>query len=79
MRGGASSREQLQTHTLHPPPPPPHHRSAGPLQLQRPLVTLDIEATGLNVSRDRVLEIAAIKLMPDGTVRLHAVAAAATL
>lgn len=42
--------------------------TAGPLQLERPLVTFDIESTGLNVTKDRIVEIAAIKLMPDGTV-----------
>jgi DNA polymerase III epsilon subunit-like protein len=45
---------------------------AGRLQLKRPLVTFDIESTGLNVARDRILEIAAIKLLPDGTVGIAA-------
>lgn len=37
--------------------------------MERPLVTFDIEATGLNVSKDRILEIAAVKVWPDGKVR----------
>jgi len=45
---------------------------AGRLQLKRPLVTFDIESTGLNVARDRILEIAAIKLLPNGTVGITA-------
>lgn len=40
----------------------------GPLKLKRPLVCFDIESTGLNVSRDRVLEIAAVKVWPGGKV-----------
>lgn len=34
--------------------------------ITRPLVFLDVEATGLHVSRDRIVELGAIKLMPDG-------------
>lgn len=37
------------------------------LQLDRPIAFLDIEATGLNVSRDRIVEIAVIKVHPDGS------------
>lgn len=43
-------------------------RPPGPLKLERPLVCFDIESTGLNVSRDRVLEIAAVKVWPGGKV-----------
>lgn len=46
-----------------------HPLLAGPLKLERPLVAFDIESTGLNVSRDRILEIAAVKVWPDGKVR----------
>jgi len=35
------------------------------LNLQRPLVFFDLETTGTNVSHDRIVEIAAIKVMPD--------------
>jgi len=34
----------------------------------RPLVAFDLEATGLSVARDRVVEIAAVKVHPDGRV-----------
>lgn len=37
------------------------------LKLERPLVFFDLETTGTNVSYDRIVEIAAIKIMPDGT------------
>ncbi|MGZ8545058.1 MAG: exonuclease domain-containing protein [Flavisolibacter sp.] len=36
------------------------------LQLKKPLAFLDIEATGSNVSVDRIVEIAIIKTLPDG-------------
>jgi DNA polymerase III subunit epsilon len=36
------------------------------LQLKKPLAVIDIEATGSNPSIDRIVEIAIIKLMPDG-------------
>ncbi len=35
-------------------------------QLDRPLIFFDIESTGLNVIRDRILQIAFIKITPDG-------------
>ena len=37
------------------------------LQLERPLVFLDFETTGLDVKNDRILELAFIRLLPDGT------------
>lgn len=37
------------------------------LKLNKPLVFIDIEATGLNISSDRIIEIALWKWMPDGT------------
>ncbi len=37
------------------------------LTLIKPIAFFDIEATGLNVSKDRIVEIAIIKLNPDGT------------
>ena len=36
------------------------------LQLKKPLAFIDIEATGTNVSIDRIVEIAIVKVLPDG-------------
>lgn len=36
------------------------------LQLKKPLAFIDIEATGTNVSTDRIVEIAIVKYLPDG-------------
>ena len=36
------------------------------LQLTKPLAVIDIEATGMNLSTDRIIEIAIVKIMPDG-------------
>ncbi len=38
------------------------------LQLKRPLAFLDLETTGTNVARDRIVEIAVLKVMPDGSM-----------
>ena len=38
----------------------------GNLSIDRPLVFIDIETTGLDKSRDRIIEFAAIKISPDG-------------
>ncbi len=37
------------------------------LQLTRPLAFIDLETTGVNLATDRIIEIAIVKLMPDGT------------
>ena len=37
------------------------------LQLTQPICFLDLETTGINVSLDKIVEIAIIKIMPDGT------------
>jgi DNA polymerase-3 subunit epsilon len=37
------------------------------LQLIRPLVFLDLETTGVNLSTDRIVEIAMIRIQPDGS------------
>lgn len=37
-----------------------------PLKLERPLAVLDLETTGLNPRLDRIVEIAILKLMPNG-------------
>ena len=38
----------------------------GRLKLDRPLAVLDIESTGVVPQRDRIVEIAVIKIYPDG-------------
>lgn len=38
-----------------------------PLQLIRPLAFIDLETTGINLSVDRIVEIAVVKLQTDGT------------
>jgi DNA polymerase-3 subunit epsilon len=35
------------------------------IHLKKPIVTFDIEATGLNVAKDRIIEIAILKVFPD--------------
>ena len=37
------------------------------LKLARPLVVFDIESTGTSPRRDRIIELAAVKISPDGT------------
>lgn len=37
------------------------------LTLQRPFAVFDLETTGINVTQDRIVEIAIIKVHPDGT------------
>ena len=37
------------------------------LQLTRPICFIDLETTGINVSTDKIVEIAIVKIMPDGT------------
>ncbi len=37
------------------------------LKLTRPIAFIDLETTGVNLSLDRIVEIAIVKLMPDGT------------
>lgn len=38
-----------------------------PIQLKRPLVVFDIESTGTSPRKDRIIELAAVKVMPDGS------------
>ena len=37
------------------------------LQLTRPIAFIDLETTGVNLSNDRIVELAIVKIMPDGT------------
>lgn len=37
------------------------------LQLHKPLVIFDLETTGINTSKDRIIELFMIKVMPDGS------------
>ena len=37
------------------------------LHLKTPLVTFDLETTGISISNDRIVEYSFIKLFPDGT------------
>jgi DNA polymerase-3 subunit epsilon len=37
------------------------------LNLKNPLVIFDLETTGTNISKDRIVEMALIKVMPDGS------------
>ncbi len=41
------------------------------LQLSRPIIVFDIEATGLNIASDRIVELCYIKLFPDGTEEIR--------
>ncbi len=45
------------------------------LKLEKPLVFFDLETTGLNVVHDRIVEIALLKILPDGSeqVKTHLV------
>lgn len=44
-------------------------QSPAMLDLQRPMVYISIESTGLDVEKDRVVELAMIKVHPSGQVR----------
>jgi DNA polymerase-3 subunit epsilon len=37
------------------------------LELKRPIVFFDIESTGIDTESDRIVELAAVKIFPDGT------------
>ncbi len=41
------------------------------LQLRRPLVIFDLETTGINVAKDRIVEICLLKVLPDGREELR--------
>jgi len=40
------------------------------LQLTQPICFIDLETTGINVSLDKIVEIAIIKIMPDGSKQI---------
>lgn len=42
-----------------------------PLKQTRPLAILDIESTGTNPRQDRIIDLAIIKLLPDGSQEKH--------
>ncbi|NLA24391.1 MAG: 3'-5' exonuclease, partial [Bacteroidales bacterium] len=37
------------------------------LNLKKPIVFFDLETTGLNTSKDRIVEISLLKIAPNGT------------
>ncbi|MGN6215134.1 exonuclease domain-containing protein [Parafilimonas sp.] len=39
------------------------------LQILRPLAIIDLETTGIDLATDKIIEIAIVKLMPDGTIQ----------
>ena len=64
-RGRSSALERLEALR------PTARKLALRLGLQRPLVHLDLESTGTDVSEDRIVEIAALKLDSSGDTILH--------
>lgn len=42
-----------------------HFNKVMKLNLKNPIIIFDIEATGLNIAKDRIVEISIIKVMPD--------------
>ena len=41
------------------------------LQLDRPIAFIDVETTGLNPYKDRIVELSILKIRPDGTEEYH--------
>jgi DNA polymerase-3 subunit epsilon len=39
--------------------------------LKKPLAVIDIEATGINVRIDRIIDLAIVKILPNGTQSIH--------
>lgn len=37
-----------------------------PLRLQKPIIVFDVESTGLNITRDHIIELSYVKLFPNG-------------
>ena len=44
-----------------------YNKPGMPLQLTRPVAFIDLETTGTNLGTDRIVEIAIVKIHPDGT------------
>jgi DNA polymerase-3 subunit epsilon len=42
-----------------------------PIQTDRPIAFFDIESTGTNIRTDRIVDLAIVKAMPDGTRETH--------
>ena len=36
------------------------------LKLERPLIFFDLETTGTNITKDRIVELSYVKVYPDG-------------
>lgn len=57
------------------PAPPDYERIAAELakrlQLSRPLAFIDLETTGTNVTVDRIVEIAVLRIQPDGSSEMR--------
>ena len=45
---------------------PEKHELKNMLQLTKPLAFIDLETTGVNLATDRIIEIAIVKVLPDG-------------
>ena len=56
-----------QTQINFQPQPADSNREITGLQLQKPLIFIDLETTGVNITNDRIIEIAMVKVKPDGT------------
>jgi len=41
------------------------------LNLKRPLIVFDLETTGLNITKDKIIELSYVKVYPDGTEDPH--------
>ena len=41
------------------------------LQLEKPIAFIDLETTGVNISNDRIVEIAIVKIAVDGTKQVR--------
>ncbi len=51
--------------------PPRANRLHMKLHLKNPLAFFDLETTGITISKDRIVELSILKIMPNGTQDLH--------